>query len=457
MHAMDEPPAVGQDHGRHPQEPIHRQAGLEALRLLSINHRTAPLEVLERMALPPQRLARLYDELDRAGIEAVALSTCNRTEIYWSSPGAGDDATVEALWMAACEGPAPARERFAALRGRAAAEHLFRVAAGLESLVLGEAEILGQLRDAVERADGRRTSGFFVAGLFRAALRFGGRARQETRIGSGAMSVASASVSLLTRIHPDLSRRTILVIGAGATGLKAARHLRAERAGRIVFLNRTRAHGEAAANELGCESAPLEALPEWLPRADAVVAAAQVSAPILTVPMLRALPAAGGGARVLLDLSLPRAIEPACAQVPGVVHHDLSGLEEIVERNRARRLHEIPRVETLLARELDVFEAQAHESAVRPVLSELRTLAESIRRAEVERAGADGSLDAEVLDRVTRRIVDRLLHGPSMALRRGDLALDGQHAHYLRLMFGLRHSLPGEGAHGPDRAPGTGE
>src|SRR5205085_7957992 len=124
---------------------------------------------------------------------------------------------------------------------------------------------------------------------------------------------------------------------------------------------------------------------------------------------------------------------------PGVVQHDLSALEQIVAHNRARREREIPRVEGLLQRELALFAEQARESAVRPVLAELRQYAESIRRAELERALAatDGEIGPELVERVTRRIVDRLLHGPSMALRRGDLALDGQHAHYLRLMFGL--------------------
>ncbi len=436
--------------GEHPHHPPIAPPGMDSLRLLSISHRTAPLDTLERMALPTSRIAALYGRLEQRHREAVVVSTCNRTELYWSSRGAKTDAEIETLFFAACDGEAPPREAFRALSGIAAAEHLFRVAAGLESLVVGEAEILGQLRSAIDLADLHNTSGFFISGLFRAALRFGGKARQETGIGVGALSVASASIALLTRMDPDLAARTVVVIGAGQTGLKAARHLKAEQVGRLVVLNRTPARAEEIAQELGCESGALESLPRWLPLADAVVAAAQVSEPIVTAAQLReAVASHPGRARVLLDLSLPRAIDPGCARLPGVVYHDLSGLEQIVAHNRARREREIPRVETLLARELKIFEAQARESSVRPVLTELWKLAEAIRVSEIARARGEGLQDGEMLDRVTKRIVDRLLHGPSMALRRGDLALDGQHAHYLRMMFGLHNGDP----HQPQESP----
>lgn len=428
--------------GRYPAP----RAGMAALRLLSISHRTAPLDQLERMALSTQAVSGLYGTLHERGLEAVVVATCNRTELYWETRGEQGDAEIERLLFEACGLPedSSVRAHFEHRTGRAAAEHLFRVACGLESLVLGEGEVLGQVRNAIDQADQVGTSGFFLAGLFRAALRCGGRARQETGIGNGALSVASASVQMLVRVLEDLEGATVLVIGAGATGLKAARHLKAERVGCVVLLNRTLARAEEAAAEIGCEAAPLEALADWVGRADAIMTAAQVESPLVTDELLRAnLPAHRERPLVLVDLSLPRAISPSCGTIPGVVHHDLSGLEQIVALNRARREREIPRVTALVERELGVFETQARESAVRPLVAELRQFAESIRRTEIERSLIDGPADAEALERVTRRIVDRLLHGPSMALRRGDLALDGQHAHYLRLMFGLD-----EGGHG---------
>ena len=413
--------------------------GMDALRVSSISHHTASLAELERTALTATGRSELCRRLHQAGIESVALSTCNRTELYWCSRGPTDDARVEALLLQqGSEGPPLRADAFAREAGSAAAAHLFRVAAGLESLVVGEAEVLGQVRDSIEQGEAEGTAGIFLSGLFRAALRFGGRARADTRIGVGALSVASASVQLLTRVHEDLSARTVLVIGAGPTGLKAARHLRAERVGRLVLLNRTEQRARDAAGELGAEAAALDALPFYLPQADAVVAAVQAESPMVTAERVRAAVAQGRTRTLaLIDLSLPRAIDPACASIPGVVLHDLSGLEQIVSHNRARREREIPRVEALLVHELEVFEAQARESAVRPLVAELRQRAENIRCEEMERALRDGPVDEDVLERVTRRVVDRLMHAPSQALRRGDLALDPQHVRYLRFLFDL--------------------
>jgi glutamyl-tRNA reductase len=330
--------------------------GMDALRLLSIHHRTAPLEELERMALSAPALDALHRAFRDRRLEAVAMSTCNRTELYWISTGADADDAVEALLFDTSDDTAPARDHFVEKRGVAAAEHLFRVASGLESLVVGEAEILGQVRDAIELADRYDTSGSLLSGLFRAALRCGGRARQETAIGTGALSVASAGIQHLDRIHTDLTRSTVLVIGAGMTGLKAARHLRAERVGRLVILNRTTVRAEEVAAELGAIAAPLEDLPRWLAEADAVVAAAQVESPLVTVDMVRAAqPERRERPLVLIDLSMPRAIDAACGAIPGVVHHDLSGLEQVVARNRAGREREIPRAEALVEREMGAF------------------------------------------------------------------------------------------------------
>jgi glutamyl-tRNA reductase len=418
-----------------------RLTGTDALRCLSINHRTAPIDELERMALSPVAVADLHRGFQAHRLEAAVLSTCNRTELYSYAARPGDHARAEALLMAAAGGGAPPLAHFAETAGLAASTHLFRVAAGLESLVVGEAEVLGQVRAAIEAAEAAGTAGFFLSGLFRAALRFGGRARSETGIGTGALSVASASIRLLARVHQDLSACTVLVVGTGTTGLKAARHLKAERVGRLVLANRTPQRAEEAAAELGAEAVALEDLPRLLVGIDAVVTAVQVERPLITAEMLKAR-AGTPEPLVLIDVSLPRAIDPACGKLAGVVLHDLSGLEEIVAHNRARREREIPRVVALLEQELRMFEAQARESTVRPLVAELRQRAEAIRREEIERALGDGLRDGPLVDRVTRRIVDRLLHAPSLALRRGDLALDEQHARYLRMVFGLGGEAP---------------
>jgi glutamyl-tRNA reductase len=426
-------------------------SGIDAVRVRSISHRTAPLADLERMAIAPVARAALREQLAARGIEAVLLCTCNRTELYWHSRSPEDDrVAAETLAAAAQPGPPLRPDSFVEAAGMAAAAHLFRVAAGLESLVLGEGEILGQAREAIENAEQKGGAGLSLPYLFRAAIRFGGQARSETRISAGALSVASAAVQLLSRVHEDLSACRVVVIGAGMTGLKAARHLIAERAAQVVLLNRTVERAQQAAAELGVEAGSLDELPRRLAEADAVIAAAQVESPLVTPELVRAaLQGRRAGTLALLDLSLPRAIATECAALPGVVLHDLSGFEQVVAFNRARREREIPRVETLLERELGMFVTRMRESRVRPLVAELRLRAEEIRREELERALGQGEgLDSAALDRVTRRLVDRLLSVPSQALRSGDLALDPQHTGYLRALFGL--GGPNGNGHGSD-------
>jgi glutamyl-tRNA reductase len=411
---------------------------MNTLRLLSMSHRDAPLERLERIAMVPRAVERHLRRLRRHGIEAVLLSTCNRAEFYWISRDPDDDAAIVTTVAERCGEDTSGSEHVVRRDGRAAAAHLFRVAAGLESMVLGEAEIMGQVRAALEISERQRTAGRFLPGLFRAALRAGGRARAETAIGAGAMSVASASVRALMNTHRDLATRTVFVVGAGLSGRKTARHLLAEGAGRVVLFNRTAERSRAVAEELGCEWAPIETWTTRLGEADAIVTAVQTTAPLLDAATLAAARGADPARTLaLIDLSMPRAIDPACAALPRVVHHDLSRLEDVIAHNRAQREGEVEQVEALLEHELAVFETQTREFHARPVLSELRGMAETIRRREIERALSEGGDRAEMLERATRRIVEQLLHAPTRALRRGDLAADGAPAHTLRVLFGL--------------------
>ncbi|HEY3215025.1 MAG TPA: glutamyl-tRNA reductase [Candidatus Eisenbacteria bacterium] len=420
-------------------------AGLGPLRVLSISHRTASFDELERMALSSGQRSELLRHMARHRVPGVVLCTCNRIELYWWSRGSADDAAAEGCLLSSVRSEVPPpRDRFARRSGAVAARHLFRVAAGLESLVVGEGEVLGQVREAIEEAEGLDAAGSLLPALFRAALRCAGRARTETGIGSGALSAASAAVQLLIRIHPDLERRLVVVVGAGATGRKVAKHLRAEGVQRIVIVNRSPEPAREVATELGGRAAALDELPAWLAEADAAFFAVETSAPLVTAADLGAARPPLAARRLgLIDLSLPRAVDPACARLPGVVLHDLSGLEEIVAHNRAQREREIPRVEALLDRELQILQTQARERAVRPLVAELRQHAEAIRREEVERVRAADPSERASLERVTRRIVDRLMRAPGEALRRGDLALDAAH---LRTLFGL----DGEGSIGGD-------
>jgi glutamyl-tRNA reductase len=384
------------------------------------------------MSLAPAMCEELLGRFRAHQIEAVVLSTCHRTELYYRAHAAeDDDARAEALWSEPLGGVDMDPVR---LEGRVAGEHLFRVAAGLESLVLGETEVLGQIRSALDAAQRTGSAQQFLSRVFQAALRFGGRARSETGIGAGALSIASAAVRLLNADGRDLRALTVLVLGTGATGLKAARHLKAEGVGRLVLLNRTAERARLAAEELNAEFATLSQLPGLLAEADAVVAAAHVERPLVTRAMLGKR---RRGPLSLVDLSLPRAIDPACAEHPGVELRNLSDLEQFVAANRTRRETEIPRVEALLARELDQLALWAGEHSVRALVAELRGRAENVRREEIARALADGGADPGTIDRLTRRLVDRLLHGPVRALREGASGRNEPHVDCLRRAFGI--------------------
>lgn len=298
--------------------------------------------------LSPAVAAQVCAGLRERGIESVVLSTCHRTELYWCSRAARDDGVAESLLRAAAPGPWPdAATSVERMRGEAVARHLFRVAAGLESALLGETEVLGQVRAAAEAAAPA------LGGLFRDAIRFGRRARAETGIGAGALSLASVAVNLVRRTHPDLGQLTALVVGAGSVGLRVVRHLTAERVGRCVLLNRTLATAAAAAGKTGALTAPLAELPRWLAEADAIIVAVRADTFLVTPEMVaEARRGKCSGPLVVLDASMPRAVDPAVSAVTGVRTWDLSGLEALVTENRARRETEIPCVEALLEEEL---------------------------------------------------------------------------------------------------------
>jgi glutamyl-tRNA reductase len=422
--------------------------GLDALRLLSASSRTVSLAELERLALSRAQASSLCRRLLEHGLRAVVLSTCNRTEVYWCSESPADEALVEAETLACAHrgsggagGAAPQQrlreDCIVSLHGEQVVTHLFRVASGLESQLVGEAEVLGQVREAFEIATAAESTDELLSELFRAALRAGRHARAHTGIGIGALSVSSAAVSLLHRSHPEIARGQVLVIGAGEVGRAAARHLTAAGIGQLVLMNRTVERAQSVAAEIAAHVAQIEELPRRLSEADAVLVATQVDEPLLTVKQVAdAMSARRGRALVLFDLSLPRGIDPAVSDVNGVHLHDLSALEELVDENRLQREREIPRVEVILDQERYRFRIWVRRYLTRPLVGELRRRAEQICRTELASL-FEGTGDPEALERATQRVVRRLLFAPIRALERGDLPLEGQHASYLRRLFGL--------------------
>lgn len=417
-------------------QPAHFEAvasfsGLAPLRALSLSHRAVGLTTLSRHAMSAEAGAALHARLTQAGVESLVLTTCNRTELYWRARLPGDDEMV----TCAFEDATGTREHRVLVSGFAAARHLFRVCAGLESLVLGEAEILGQVRAALDTCTG---AGPFLQGVVQAALRAGRMARAETGIGVGAMSVASAGVQMVARALP-LAASRVLIVGAGATGVKAARHLRKLGVGELIIANRTQARADQLAASVGARSIAFDELPDALATVDAAIVAVHGEAPLLGLDALGAVAAVRQRPLVMVDLSMPAAV--AAGDVAGITLVTLAGLQRDVERQRDRRATEVPKVEAVLDREMQHLQAWARHQAMRPLVSDLRRKVEEIRRAELARAQTElaGALptDVAVLDRLSRRLLEQVLAIPLATMASGDAPLDASQAQYLRRLFAL--------------------
>lgn len=413
-------------------ESIAPSGALDALRVLSLSHRTCGLPALGGVVAHGDA-ARLHAALTSAGIESIVLSTCNRFEVYWRS--VGDDRTVTAMLEVALPlAKELLREGSMQLSGEDAARHVFRVCSGLESMVLGEAEILGQIRTAMAQSPG---AGPFLRGVFTAAIRTGRGARASTGIATGALSVASAAIEQLEHCVP-LGDKRVLLVGAGETAAKVARQLCALGVGTLVIANRTLDRAQALAATTAAIAVGLDAIAEEIARADVVICAAHSTSWMVTRSHLQGRDPASP--LVMVDLSMPPAIEPF--EAAGVARIDLIEVERATAAYRQRRESEIPRVEAFIARELEWLRAWARQEALRPFVSTLRQKADQIRRDELERAV--GELQAGdphlVLERFSRRMFDRLLAVPLDQLKNGDLPFDGPSSHYLRRLFALDRS-----------------
>ena len=334
--------------------------GLSPLRVLSISHRTHGMTKLASVAATPAAAASLHASLTSHGIDSVVFTTCNRVELYWRSRMPQDDVVASGTLAAAIgSGADTLLGPSAWLVGERAAHHLFRVCAGLESVVIGEAEVLGQARAAL---DASRGSGRFVSGVFRAAIRAGRAARAETGIGHGATSVASTAIQWLAT-HVALANCRILIVGAGDTARKAARHLKAVGARDLVVANRTVARAQNLAGGLGAEAVGLDALQDEILRADAIVSAVSMSEWVITREHLRHRCARADRPLFIVDLSMPPSVEPT--ELGGVTRIDLDVIEQVTRARREQRSAETPRVEAVLARELEWLRKWAGREALR--------------------------------------------------------------------------------------------
>jgi len=421
------------------------------LALAGISHHRAPVELRERVAIDlasAGALARELAERDGERCEAVVLSTCNRTELYLARPD--DEALPERadralLALAGDEGAALAPVTYR-LADESAALHLFRVAAGLDSMVPGEGEILGQVRDAFEAG----APGPLLDRTFRMALHAGRRARVETAIGESPSSVPAAAAALAEQVFDGLAGRRVVLVGAGRTSELTARNLRSRGAVVSVIVNRSVERAERLAASLGATVLSLDEIASAVAEADVVVASTSAPGFVLRGDELAAtLRARRGRPLLFVDLAVPRDVDPALASIDGCFVYDVDDLEAVVAASLEGRRSEAVHAERIVAAEAERFAAWQASLAVVPAIASLRARAEEIRAAELERLEprferlSEGERAA--VETVTAQIVNKLLHLPTVRLKEAAVTPDGLiYADAVRHLFGLEEE--GEGA-----------
>jgi glutamyl-tRNA reductase len=400
--------------------------------LVGISHHRAPVELRERAALDRDRATELSRTLAGHEGEAVCLSTCNRTELYLAGRDADEaEARAEAALLALEAQLGPALYR---LRDEAAALHLFRVAAGLDSMVPGEGEILGQVRTAYEIG----TTGTILDRVFRQALHTGRKARVETAIGESPASVSSAAAALAEQVFGELSARRVLVIGAGKAGDLAARSLRTRGAQIAWIANRSTDRATELTRRIGGEPLPLDQLDSQLAEADVVVSSTSATEWILERSQVeRAMRARKGRPLFLIDLAVPRDLDPSIHELDGCYLYDIDDLQAVVAETLVSRRREADQAEAIVAREAERFREWQASLRVVPAIASLRARAEEIRNAELERAKLTGA-ERRAAESVTAAVLNKLLHLPTIRMKQAAAAADGVvYADAVRHLFGL--------------------
>ncbi len=432
---------------------------MSELLALGVSHKTAPLDLRERLSLTEGRAVSALNELTGSeGIhEAAALSTCNRTELYLvvSDPVEAESTALGVLTRQAEIRPTELLGHLYSLRSGEAANHLFQVTAGLDSMIVGEAEIQGQVKRAYELALVEGATGPILNRLFRGALTAGGRVREETGIGERGLSIPSVAVELARRTLGDLSERRVLVLGAGETAELVAKALVARGVATVFVANRHYDRAIGLAQRFGGEAVRFEELPEQLEAADIVVSATHSPHHIVERDGLEhVMQAREGRPLLIVDIAVPRDIEPECREVAGVSLHDIDDVQQIVERNASGREAEARRAGPILAAEQERFERWLGSLEVVPTVAALRERADEIvRRVLAENDGrwdAISDADRERLATMANAIASRLLHEPTLRMKR----VAGSDSAYLyvsalRELFGLDAETEPEG-----KAPG---
>ena len=414
---------------------------------VGVSHKTAPVAVRERLAFTDTDARRFTAELlEDAVDEAVIISTCNRTELYVVSadPVQAESAVLGALARRAGIRPTELAETMYFPRNCDAARQLYRVASGLESMIVGEAEVQGQVRRAYESALEAGTTGPLTNRLFTAALQTGRRVRSETGISSGRTSVSTVAVALARDVIGDLAEREVVIIGAGETSELTAQALAAEGVSTIFVANRHANRARSLAERFGGTVLSLDHLPRRLETADIVVASTSSPHPIVTADALgEVISARAGRPLALIDLAVPRDVEPECAELPGVSVYDMDDLQGVVARNLEVRSEEALRAEQVVEDEIQRFAKWLGQLDVVPTVAALRgrgnAIVEGVLAENAERWESLSDKDRVRVEAMAHAIAQRLLHEPTLRLKAA-----GGHGRLqlARELFGLDDAAP---------------
>jgi len=412
--------------------------------VVGLNHETAPVAVREAMAFPKDELGQALERVKQdAGLgEAMILSTCNRVEVYGRSEKNTARAVAEFLARYHGRAPEEIEKHLYLLEGEQAVRHAFRVAASLDSMVLGEPQILGQVKDAYEAAERAKSLGSVLNGLRTRSIAAAKRARSETAIGRNAVSLSHVAVELATKIFGALHGRSVLLVGAGKMSQLAARQMVRRGARASVLGGRTFEKAEQLAMSLGGRAAPFEALRSELTRADIVISGTGAPGVVVLREDVEAAQAARHGRPLfLIDIAVPRDIAEDAGKVAGVFLYDIDDLQQVATANLRERKKESAAAETIVEQEVQEFIEWRRSLEVVPLLVELRKRADEIRRAEIDKArNRLGPLTPEqekALEAATTAIVNKLLHAPTVRLK--ELAGHGEadHVGIVRRLFDL--------------------
>jgi len=426
------------------------------LTLVGLSHKTAPVEIREKLTFPAQRQEDALIRLTSTDSvsEAVIVSTCNRTEIY-AVTSAGVDGPAAIIDFIADYHDLDPHELVRYLyisEGDAVVRHLFRVVASLDSMVLGEAQILGQVKEAYEHSCVHQTSGRVFHKLFRQSFEVGKRVRTETEIGENAVSISYAAIELAKKVFESLDGRCVLILGAGKMSELTAKHLVANGVKRVLVANRTYERAVELAEKFGGEAIRYDELFERMHDADIVISSTAATHYVITRDKIAQAAKHRRDPLFLIDIAVPRDIDPACSSVDDVFLYDIDDLSGVVSTNLEERMAEAKRAEVIIEEEMDEFERWIESMEVVPTVAAIRAKAEQVRTEELEKAlkrlGGLSEKELQTIEALSCAIVNKMLHGPTARLKQ--VASEKRGYNYIeaaRFLYGLDSNPEGKNPH----------